>query len=298
MGAGGNQDSWGLALAVFAVVIWGGTPAATRIAVTAADGLAVGAFRTLVAAAIMVPAVLLWRMAPPRDRRGWAWLLVSGVCGFAAFNLLFSIAVARTSATHASLIIGAGPLFLGAVASVAERCWPRRQWWGGCAVGFAGVALLILWRDGGERVATVAGDLLCLLAMLLAGIGYYAGGNLVGRIGAWPAFSWGVIVGALVLLPGIFWFAGRVDWRGFSADGLWAFGYLVIGALVLGYTAWFAALHRAGVGRIAPVQFAQPLLGVLFAVLLLDEKLTLPIVLSSVIILAGIGLARRAAAVR
>ena len=46
--------------------------------------------------------------------------------------------------------------------------------------------------------------------------------------------------------------------------------------------------------RIAPVQFAQPVVSLVFAVVLLSEAITLPIVFATAMILAGIVLASRA----
>ena len=61
----------------------------------------------------------------------------------------------------------------------------------------------------------------------------------------------------------------------------------------LGSTAISAALDRGGIVRIAPVQFAMPVVSLILAVVLLGETLTLPLIASTVIIVSGIVFARK-----
>ena len=63
----------------------------------------------------------------------------------------------------------------------------------------------------------------------------------------------------------------------------------------LANVAWLWALARGGVVRIAPCQFAQPIIAVLFASLLLKEAFTLRLLLAAIIIVTGIIVAHRAA---
>jgi len=59
--------------------------------------------------------------------------------------------------------------------------------------------------------------------------------------------------------------------------------------------AYYRAIGIAGVARIAPLQFAQPALSLVFAVILFDDHITLPILAAMLVILAGMTITRRAA---
>jgi drug/metabolite transporter (DMT)-like permease len=61
---------------------------------------------------------------------------------------------------------------------------------------------------------------------------------------------------------------------------------------ILAYAAWYWALGQGGIGRTGLAQFAQPLIGVVFAVALLGEALTWPMAAAAAAILAGVALAR------
>ena len=58
---------------------------------------------------------------------------------------------------------------------------------------------------------------------------------------------------------------------------------------ILGYVGWYWALGKGGVQRIAVLQFLQPPMGVVLAIGLLGEPVTLPILISTPAILARCG---------
>jgi len=68
---------------------------------------------------------------------------------------------------------------------------------------------------------------------------------------------------------------------------------MAYGVGILGYAAWYWSLKEGGVVRMAPLQFTQPLISLLFAVLLFAEAITPAIMVAAVTILAGIAITRR-----
>ena len=67
-GAAGRQVAV-LVAAYGAVVLWGATPLATKVAVAGLDPLAVGLLRTLLAGIVALPLIFLGRVKPPRSGR-------------------------------------------------------------------------------------------------------------------------------------------------------------------------------------------------------------------------------------
>ncbi|MDF2765548.1 MAG: O-acetylserine/cysteine export protein, partial [Rhodospirillales bacterium] len=93
-----------LAIGWAAVVLWGGSPIATRFAVLGIDPLAVGILRTLLAALLALPIALLLRLRLPQDGRGWTLMLAAALGSYVLFPILFSIGVRHTTASHAALV--------------------------------------------------------------------------------------------------------------------------------------------------------------------------------------------------
>ena len=84
--------------------------------------------------------------------------------------------LARTSVTHASLLIGAGPVLVAVIAAAWHHDVARPVAWAGFAVSLGGVALVAGGNGGG---ATSAGDALVLVSVLIASAMTVAQGRLL-----------------------------------------------------------------------------------------------------------------------
>lgn len=72
-------------------------------------------------------------------------------------------------------------------------------------------------------------------------------------------------------------------------------GRLAVLSSIVGYAAWYWALVQGNIGRTGMIRFAQPLIGLLLAVLILGGSLTWPLLLAAAAIVAGAALAQRRA---
>ncbi len=284
-----------LIAAVTAVVIWGGTPIATRIAVNALDPAMVGMMRTLLAAALALPLILVFRLPRPAARATFHPLVAAALCAYVAFPILFSIGAERTTAAHAGLILALQPAVTALAAHIAERTWPSRRWALGAAIAAAGAAALVHFRIGiaeGTDTSWV-GDLMIFAAGASASIGYVIGGKVARGFPAVGVTLWGLAIGALALLPLFAWRAGGTAWSAVTADAWLAVAYLAFAVSSLGYVLWYWALARRSMARTGTLQFLQPVASLVFAALILSEPLTWPLLATAGVILAGTLLAQR-----
>jgi len=276
-----------------AVLLWGGSPIATRIAVSGIDPLTTGVLRTLLALPLALPLALALRLQLPRNRRDWGLMLAAALGSYVLFPILFSIGVRHTTASHAALVHASTPLFTGVIAAVLERRRPAGWWWLGVAVALIGEALLIgLSRGFQEPGVTLYGDLVVFAACVAVAFGYVAGGSLTRNLGSLAVTFWGVVIAAALTSPAILAISFR-DLGEAAPAALGGLAYLVVISSVVGYVAWNWALAHGGIGRMGVLQFAQPVMTIGLAVLLLGESLSPSIVVSTVVILTGVALARR-----
>ena len=277
------------------MVAWGATPVVTRLALEGISPALVAVGRTVLAGLLAAPLLAAMRQPLPPRGRPRSLLVASAVTGFVVFPVLFTLGQGRTSAMHGAMILASLPVFTGLYAALASRRRPARRWAAGCAVALAGEAVIIgvrLGSAGGDP--TVSGDLLVLAAGLAVSAGYVAGARLTGT--GYPALAttfWGATIGTILLLPvGVVLLAadglphaGAVSWL--------ALLFLAVVTSVLGYVGWYWALAHGGIVRIGTLQFLQPLSGLALAALVLDERLTLPLAVGTVAILAGVTIAQR-----
>ena len=283
-------------VALAAVTVWAGTPVVTKLAVAELSPVAVGALRTLLAGLCTVPMLRVLRIAAPRAWATRGTLLVSALAGFILFPLLFSLGVARTSAGHAALLIAISPIFTGLIDAGLQRRLPGRRWWLGGAVATLGVVLLVDARFGlAAPGAGLAGNLLVLLSCIMASAGYVAGARAARDIGTWPVTLWGLTLASLALLPALPWLVPFDRMAALQTD-LWAaLLYLAILSSILAYAGWYWALGKGDIGRLGLLQFAQPVIGVILALIVLREPLTWPLVLAGALVLFGLLIARKPA---
>jgi len=288
-----------VAAALLAVVLWGGSPIATKLAVTDLDPLAVGALRTLIGAVPAAAILALGRLALPASASGRRLLAVSSLSGFVVFPLLFSLALQLTSGSHGGLALAILPITTSLIAALFERRLPRRRWWLGAAVALAGTLLLVDRRFGlSGPGASLVGDLLVLLSCFAASAGYVAGGRAAREVGTLSVTFWGLTFGGLMLLP-LSPFLVSGDALAGLGTGAWAaLLYLGLMISIVGYLAWYWALAQGDMSRVALVQFLQPGVSLLFAAAVLGELVTWPIALAGAVIVAGVAIAQsgRAAA--
>lgn len=282
-----------VAAALLAVVLWGGSPIATKLAVTDLDPFAVGALRTLIGAVLAAVILASGRLALPRSNSGRWLLAVSSLSGFVVFPLLFSLALQWTSGAHGGLALALLPITTALIAAVFERRLPRRRWWFGAAVALAGTVLLVDRRFGlSGPGASVEGDLLVLLSCLAASAGYVAGGLAAREVGAPAVTFWGLALGGLMLLPASPFLVSVEALAGLGAGGWAALLYLGLLISIVGYLAWYWALAQGDMTRVALVQFLQPGFSLLFAAVVLGELITWPLALAGAVIVAGVAVAQ------
>ncbi len=281
--------------ALGAVVIFGGSAVATKVAVAGIAALDVAVLRTVIGGLLALPLALALGIGLPRSAGERRLLLVSGFCGFIAFPLLFTFGVGLTSANHATMVLAILPVTTGAIAMAWDRQRPRAAWWLGSAVAFAGEIVLLYEPSAGPDVASLDGDLLVLAATGFGSLGYVAGARLQrGGYSARGTTFWGVGLFALLLLP-ITPFI--VDTAALGEAGAWPWSgllYQAVGVTIVAYILWYWALGSGGIARIGLLQFLQPVSGVILAWLVLGENLSLTFAAASLIIMLGVALAWRA----
>ena len=214
-------------------------------------------------------------------------VLVAGALGYGGSVMVQNAGIARTSVTHAALLIGAVPVLVAAIAAGWYRTVAPPVAWFGFVVSLGGVGLVTVGGGGGG--ATLAGDGLVLVSLLLSATVTVAQGRLLtGRdpvavtavqflgatLGALPvaAFTEGVPGGSAGIGPG-----------------------LAVVALALGGTLAPFTLFAFGQSRVsAEVAGAflnlEPLVGAIAGAVAFGDKVGLVQVAGGLAILAGIGL--------
>lgn len=289
---------------VIAGTAWGTAGAAASLLFLASDlgPLALSFWRCAGGLAVLL-AVLAVRRRPrgggagagagrpdaARGKPSVASLIGTGLL-FTLFQSAYFAAVRETGLAVATVVtLGSGPVLI----ALGARYWMgERLGRGGIiAVGgaLAGLAVLVLGSGGGEVRPLGVGW------SVLSAAGYGAmtlRARLLGRRGAGgePLVTtvWSVGVGTVCLLP----FAlveGLVPHTAEPVRVLWLLAYMATVPTALAYALYFSGAAAVRAATVSVIMLIEPVGAAAIAVLVLGERLTGPVVLGTVLLLAAVG---------
>ncbi len=285
-----KKELEGLIYGSIGILVFSLTLPATRIAVVDLDPAFVGLGRAIVAAVFASILLLVTRQKLPPSRDFWRYcIVVAGV--IIGFPLLSAIAMHDAPASHGAVITGLLPLStaLFGVWRAGER--PSRQFWI-FAVAGSGLVLIFALISGAGSIRLT--DWALLGAVVAASLGYVEGTILARTTGAWQVICWSLILSVPVLLPIVLQYIPR-SLASVSSNAWWAFLYVSVFSMFLGFFAWYRGLALGGIARIGQMQLLQPFLTISASAILLHEPLTVTTIGFAMATIVCVGLGRRAA---
>jgi len=274
--------------------LWGSSYLFIKVAVAEVPPLTLVAGRLVLAAAILWVVLLAARQAMPRSRRLWAAFAVMGLLnGAVPYSLIFW-SEQYISSGLASLLQATMPLFtvlMGHFLLRDERLTAGRV--AGVVLGFVGVGLLMLpdLRQGAHA------NLLGQLAMVASSVSY-AGAALFARsrLRGQPALvstTGQLTMGAIWIVP-LSLLVGGLQLKGVpSLPALASWLGLTILGTVIAYVIYFRLIERTSAAFTSTVTYIIPVFGLILGALVLNEPLSLTLLVSLGLILAGVLLVRR-----
>lgn len=245
--------------------------------------------RGALAAAIAVVALVVTR-APRPARADWAGLATVAAGCVIGFPLLTTFALQTSTTAHSAVVIGVLPMATAAIAAVRTKRHPSKVFWGAAVAGALTVIAFTLSQNHGRP--TVA-DLYLFGGLLVCAAGYAEGGRLSAHLPGWQVIAWGVALAAPVSLAVC---AIAVPNEPFhpTAESLAGLAYIGAVSQLGGFVVWYRGMGLIGVARASQLQLAQPLMTLVWAVMLLGEHLTAAVPLAAVVVLGAIVVTQRA----
>ncbi|MCP1773192.1 drug/metabolite transporter (DMT)-like permease [Neisseria perflava] len=269
---------------ILALIIWSSSFVAAKYAYTMMDAALMVQARLLIAALLVLPFCRRYLGKIPKDK--WKPLLWLAFLNYVAVLMLQFVGVRYTSAASGITIIGLEPLMMVFVGHFFFHDKAKWYHWLCGAAAFAGVALLI--AGGGEEGGEI--DLFGCLLVLAGGLVFCAAmrptQRLIADIGAAAYTSVSLAAAAVLCLPFSLLLADsyRIEW---NVPGTAAVLYLGIACSWLAYRLWNKGMNRVNANLSGLLTSLEPVFGVLMAVLLLGERVSLLSGLGIVLVIAA-----------
>lgn len=266
--------------------IWGASFMFMRVAAPEFGSTPLVAIRLGLGAAILLP--FLWRERRAFDRQLWPRLALIGAINSAIPFTLFAWAAQRAPAGVGAITNSMAVLFAALVAFLfyGEKIGARRAV--ALITGFAGVIVLASGKVGGASIG------LPVAAGTFAAFLYGIGGNLVKRhLAGLPATAVAAATLSCAALMTAPFAIAQWPQHAVSAKSWGAVATLGVLCTGIAFVMFYRLIARIGASRAATTTYLVPLFGVGWAWLLLDEPLTMTMVVAGVLILGSVVLSQR-----
>jgi drug/metabolite transporter (DMT)-like permease len=285
----------GVLIAMVSSALGGTAAAVTRYLVGDADPLTLAVLRWGIGFLCVLPVALLLRARWPM-RRDWPAVAALGICFFGLFFIFYNIAVGYTTAARASLALSTLPLqtmLIGALLG-AEPLTRRKS----AGVGIAMLGVFAALASGLSQAPAGAwrGELIMTAAVLCMAVYNVLSRPLMLRSSALGFLAVGMGFGAAALtLAGVA--TGRISVLADFGPPQWIAGaYLGVAGGALAFILWVLALQRATPTQVANTMTLNPIAAALLATQLVDEPITLNLVIGVIAVCLGIWIATTDAA--
>lgn len=288
-----QRPALSLIIAAFAVVyvIWGSTYLAIRYAVDSLPPFLMAGSRFFVAGLILFVWMRLKGVPWPR-RVEWRDATIVGSLMLLGGNGGVTWAEQTIPSSVAALMVAMVPLWIVLLewrGGAATR--PTFRAWTGLALGFTGVALLVLNGRGYDGKSL---NLFGLAALLIATI-TWATGSLFSRRAVKPksallAIGMQMIAGgAVMMLVGLGLGETRTfSWAAITPASAWAWFYLMTFGALVGFTAYVWLLGVCAPSKVSTYAFVNPVIAVLLGCTLGNEPFSLRLLIATALIGAAV----------
>lgn len=282
--------------ALFAVVVWGASFIATKIAVGQISPISVVWLRFAMGIPILFLAVAMRKQFAFPKGREWLYFALLGFLGISFHQWLQSNGLQTSQATTTAWIVATTPMFIAILGWLAlkEKLTPMQAF--GILLSTLGVLVVVSKGDfAGLAIGQFGtpGDFLILISSV-----NWAVFSILSRRGlkSHPSTRltfWVMTIGWLITSAAFFGQGRTAEIAMLDARGWWAMIFLGILTTGLAYIAWFDALAQLPAAQTGAFLFVEPLASMVVAAIVLNEQVTWASILGGAVILFGIWLVNR-----
>lgn len=291
-----NSRFFTYAEALFAVIVWGASFIATKVALEDISPITIVWLRFLMGLVILGVTVILQKQFRLPDKRDWPYFALLGFLGITFHQWLQSNGLQTSEAGTTAWIVATTPVFMALLGwfLLKERLnWAKNL---GILLAFAGVLVVVSKGDFGSISLGkfgAPGDVLILIsAMNWAVFSALSRRGLKSHHASLMMFyvmSFGWFFTSLLFLTT----KGSAEIGNLTSNGWMAVGFLGVFCSGLAYIAWYDALQALSTAQTGVFLYLEPLVAVVVAFFILGEPITLASLIGGAVILLGVWLVNR-----
>ncbi|MBI5945740.1 MAG: DMT family transporter [Chloroflexi bacterium] len=282
--------------ALFAVIVWGASFIATKIAVGQISPIAVVWLRFAIGIPLILFAVVMRKQFAFPKGSEWLYFTLLGFLGISFHQWLQSNGLKTAQATTTAWIVSTSPAFIAILGWMILKEKLNLLQSSGIVLAMIGVLAVVSKGD----LSTIAvgnfgttGDFLILISSVnWAVVSILSRRGLRNHPSTLMTF-WMMTIGWLITFAALLVNKSYTEIPQLDTRGWIAMIFLGIFTTGFAYIAWFDALSQLPAAQTGAFLFVEPLTSMVVAAVILNEQITLVSVLGGAVILFGIWLVNR-----
>lgn len=217
-----------------------------------------------------------------------------GIIGNTAYQLLFIQGLNWTTASNTSVIMAMTPVFVALLSTLLKQEKIHWAGWLGIMISFIGFYFVITKHVGTFNFSweELRGDLLILAGNLFWAVYTVFSKPFLDKISPFKWTSITLAIGTVFYIPFAASDIVRIQWSEVSFQAWAVLIFSAVFAIAISYVIWYASVKRVGNSKTAIYGYLSPIFTIIFAYLLISERITLLQIAGALIIFAGVYLTR------
>ena len=224
------------------------------------------------------------------DKKDWKRIFLCSLVGMSINMLAFFKGLSLSTPINSSIIITLAPImvFVMSVIFIKEKITTLKYI--GVGIGFLGALSLILFNNEVSYNAPniSLGNILFVINCIFYGIYLIIVKPLTKKYHSFTIMKWLFLLAVFINLPVTIGEFTQVKWTSLPFDAIWRMIFVVVGTTFLTYLLNVFALRELKASTIGVFMYVQPLIGILYAVIVGNYSLNFLKVTAAILIFTGV----------
>jgi len=241
-------------------------------------------------ATILFWIISIWGPKERIESKDWKRIFLSALFGMAINMLMFFKGLSLSTPINSSILITFSPIlvFLMSAFFIKEKITFIKFL--GISLGFSGALSLILFNNEVRQDAPniTLGNILFVINSISYGIYLIIVKPLTSKYHSLTLMKWLFLIAFFINLPITITEFIEVEWSSLPFEAIWKLIFVVVGTTFLTYLLNVFALRELKASTIGVFMFLQPLIAIVFAVIVGSDSLNLIKIVSAILIFTGV----------
>ncbi|SDD66497.1 Permease of the drug/metabolite transporter (DMT) superfamily [Pricia antarctica] len=243
-------------------------------------------------------ALLFWMLSPfgPKekiDRKDYGRMLLCAFLGMGINMLAFFKGLSLSTPINSSVLVTTTPIIVLILSAIfiKEKIGAKKIF--GIAIGLTGAVALIFFgpslREDAPNIPL--GNFLVLMNSVFYGSYLIGAKTLIVKYHPFTFMKWLFTLGIFICLPFGYRDFVQVDFVNLPFEAVWRIGFVILGTTFCTYLFNIFALTQLKASTVSAFVYIQPLIGILFAVAMGKDSLSILKISAACLVLLGVYLA-------